>query len=478
MSSAVDESVRRAQPKRPNALVSERLAAFARTLSFDQLPASVVERAKLSILDCLGIGLASTTFDFGQKTIAAVQAMAGPGPSPVIGTAISLPQRDAVLVNGTLIHGLDFDDTHADSVVHCSASAVPVVLACALQNRATGREAMTAYVIAVEADARIGMGANGGFHQQGYHPTGLVGAFGCALAAGRLMQLGERELVHAQGITLSMASGNLEFLEDGAWTKRMHPGWAGVCGITAAAMAKGGYVGPSRAYEGRYGLYNTHAAADVRTSAAVAAADLGQRWESLRVAFKPFPACHYNHAFADAALALRAQYGLRPEEVSEIVARISEKQVAVVCEPEANKKRPQNSYDAQFSVHFTIAAALVRGQFTLEELEPEVIADPAILALCARTRYELDPGSAFPKFYSGEVEIRTKDGRILVHREQENRGSDANPLSDADIIAKFRANARRVIEDSQAQEIVDLSLSLDRAPNLERLAAALQTRRH
>ncbi|MBM3503450.1 MAG: MmgE/PrpD family protein, partial [Alphaproteobacteria bacterium] len=263
--------------------ISTQLARFVRNLTYAQIPPEVIERAKLCVLDCLGIGLASSTFEFGQKTIAAIHAIAGDGPSPIIGRAMRLPLRDAVLVNGTLIHGLDFDDTHADSVVHASASAVPVMLALALDRSASGRDALLAYLVAIEADARIGMGANGGFHKQGYHPTGLVGAFGCALAAGRLLGLDERALVDAQGITLSMAPGNLEFLEDGAWTKRMHPGWAGVCGITAAAMARGGYVGPSRAYEGRYGLYRTHTAPDIRPDPGKATADLGRKWELMRV---------------------------------------------------------------------------------------------------------------------------------------------------------------------------------------------------
>jgi 2-methylcitrate dehydratase PrpD len=161
--------------------------------------------------------------------------------------------------------------------------------------------------------------------------------------------------------------------------------------------------------------------------------------------------------------------------VAEIVARISEQQVPVVCEPEANKKRPQNSYDAQFSVHFTIAAVLARGRFTLDELEDSVLHDPVVLGLCAKTRYEVDPQSAYPRFYSGEVEIRTKDGRRLVHREQENRGSDANPLAASDIVAKFRANAARAIPDAAAERIVELTMALDRAPNLNEVARALRS---
>ena len=165
-------------------LISKTLARFALDLDLDEVPAEVVARAKLNILDCFGVGLASTTFDFGPVTLNGVRALSGDGDSPILGSDVRLPLRDAVLVNGTLIHGLDYDDTHADSVVHCSASALPVVLAMGLKNNASGAETMAAYLAGVEADARIGMGANGGFHKQGYHPTGLVGAFGAALAGG------------------------------------------------------------------------------------------------------------------------------------------------------------------------------------------------------------------------------------------------------------------------------------------------------
>ena len=457
--------------------ISEKLATFASDFRIRKTPQEVVDRAKLHILDCLGIGLASTTYDFSHSMANAIHGLAGDGPFPVIGLPMRLPLRDSVHVNGTLIHGLDYDDTHSGGVVHASASAAPTAIGMALAQGATGPAAFSSYLVAVESSARIGMAVNGNFHRAGHHPTGLVGAFGCTLAAGRLADLTVNQLAQAQGVTLSMAAGSLEFLSDGAWTKRQHPGWAGVCGITAATLAKNGFVGPMHAYEGRYGLYNLHLGKHIGAEAdydlSVVTDGLGETWELLNVAFKPYPACHFNHAFADAAIALREEYGLRPEDIASVTARIAEGEVQVVCEPQADKKRPRNSYEAQFSVHYIIAAALTRGHFGLDELDASAFNDARILDLCDKVTYEVDPDSKFPRYYSGEVAIRTKGGQELRHREEFNRGADANPMSPTDIETKFWANATRAVSRTRAQQVVDAVMTLDTAPDLSELAEAL-----
>ena len=456
-----------------NRPIAAMLAEFACGLDDRAVPDRVMERTRLHILDCIGIALASTGYEFGRRTIDAVQGLAGEGPSPVIGTGIRLPMRDAALVNGTLVHGLDYDDTHSDGVVHASASAFVAALAQGLASGAAGRDLLAAYLVGVEASSRIGQAAQGGFHVRGHHPTGLVGAFGAALAASRLAGLPEREAAMAQGIALSMAAGSLEFLADGAWTKRIHPGWAAVAGITAAALAGGGFQGPGAPYEGRYGLYNLHLGAGHEARLDMATAGLGEVWELENVAFKPYPACHFNHAFADAALALRREHGLRPEDVDSITGYIADAQANVVCRPEEAKKRPQNSYDAQFSMHYTIAAALKHGRFTLDEIDPDAISDPEVLALADRVGFAIDPDSAFPRYYSGEIRVRTRDGRELRHREPVNRGSDANPLPPEDIEAKFRDNAARAVSPGRAARIFDAVMALDRARDLSELDAAL-----
>lgn len=454
--------------------ISHRLGDFAAGLRVGKIPPDVIAQAKRHMLDSLGIAIAASGYDYALRTATAIHGLAGTGTHPVIGLPMRLPLRDAVMMNGALIHGLDYDDTHSDAIVHGSASAVPTALHMAREHGASGAEAILAYILGIEAASRIGAAAQGGFHQVGFHPTGMVGAFGCALTAGRLAGATPAQMASAQGILLSMAAGSLEFLQDGSWTKRIHPGWAGFAAITATALARQGFKAPPAAYEGRFGLFRSHMQEKAPEDLSRCTEALGEVWEMRNVALKPYPCCHFNHAFADAALALRAAHGLRPEDVKHITARIHPGQVKVVCEPEATKKIPANSYDAQFSVHYAVACCLVHGRFTLDELEEAMIRDPRALALCARTSYEEDATLNFPRYYGGELVIETMDGRMLRHREVMNRGSDGNPLSAADVERKFMDNARRQISADRAQRILDLVMGLDSASDVMALTEALR----
>jgi 2-methylcitrate dehydratase PrpD len=455
-------------------LISEHLAQFVGGFVTDRIPPPVVARAKYLILDAVGIALASTTHEFSRRAIMAVADLAGAGDAAVIGTPLRLPMRDAALINGMLIHGLDFDDTHSGGVIHATSSVLPTVLAVGARRHVSGRDMLAAYVLGVEAAARLGAVAKGGFHQVGFHPTGLVGAFACALAAGRLMGLDKEQLVMAQGLALSVGSGSLEFLEDGAWNKRLHPGWAANGGITAAALAREGFIGAKRAYEGRFGLYASHlqnrlGAADL----SLAMAGLGEVWETLQVALKPYPACHFMHACIEAAISLAHDHELNAAQVEEIRAVVPAEVISTVCEPLQNKRHPANSYDAQFSIPYAVATALRRGRFTLDELDDAAIADPDALALANLVNYEIDSSSTFPRHYSGEVVVMTRDGRTLRRREQINRGNSERPLNDADIVEKFRSNAARAVSQDQAQRIEALVLSIDELVDVNQLVAGL-----
>ena len=457
------------------ATVAQSLAHFMSELSLERIPEAVAARARYLILDGAGIAFASGRFDFARRALAALRSISdGSGDGVVIGFPDRLPFRDAAIVNGVLVHGLDFDDTHLGGVVHVTTSLLPTLLAIGARLRRSGAEAIAAYVGGVEVMARLGAVAKGGFHQVGFHPTGLVGAFACALAAGKLMGLDEQQLATAQGIVLSTASGTLEFLEDGAWNKRLHPGWAAAAGITAAALAQHGFVGATKAYEGRFGLYASHLQEHlVRGDLGLATAGLGEQWELMNVAVKPFPACHFTHACADAAIALKRDHRVDPASVRRIKALVPAETVKTICEPVASKRRPANAYDAQFSIPFIVASALRHGRFGLADLTDEALGDPETLALADRVEYEADPGSEFPRFYSGELILERSDGVVLRHREARNRGSSDRPLADAEILAKFAGNCRGTPAEARADGIADRLLSLHEATDMREIAAQL-----
>jgi 2-methylcitrate dehydratase PrpD len=302
--------------------IAEALAKFASEVQLEDIPAPVMERAKLHILDAIGVGLASSVEDFAPRIIAALQGMGGEGDYPVIGSAARLPIRDAVLANGAMVHGIDFDDTHSAGVLHASSSALPMALAAAQSVGGSGRDVLLAYLICVETASRVAIAAKGGFHINGFHPTGMVAPFGAVLGVGRLWGLTAAQLAHAQGVVLSMASGSFEFIEDGAWNKRLHAGWAVGAAMTACAMARSGFIGAKRAYEGRYGLFNSYLGKADAANLPACTAGLGSEWEMLNVAIKPYPVCHYNHSFLDATLALREEHGIRPEDIESIITLI------------------------------------------------------------------------------------------------------------------------------------------------------------
>ena len=382
--------------------ISEQLARFAEGFKASDIPPSVRERAKLLMLDAFGIAVASHGYDFSKRAMAAISDLNSGGRSVVLGSDKRLDLRNSILMNGILIHGLDYDDTHAQGVIHATTSTLPTALAMAAQHNKSGEELLTAFVLGVEIATRLGSVAKGGFHQIGFHPTGLIGTFGCTMVAGWLLGLNQTQYIDAQGLALSVASGSLEFLNDGAWNKRMHPGWAGYAGVTAATFGRHGYTGTRLAYEGRFGLYASHLVGRDDYDLNLATQDLGRVWELDRVSVKPLPACHFTHAGVDAATRIYEQ-GIRAEQIKRIKVLVPAEVVKTVCEPEEAKRKPANSYEAQFSIPYLVGTALLKGRLTLDDIDEPALSDPRVLALAAITEYSIDPDSQFPKYFDGEV---------------------------------------------------------------------------
>ncbi len=443
--------------------IAQTYADFAIQLTAETVPEHVKERARHLILDSVGTGLAAVGAPWAEATFAAAGDL-GRGTAPVLGYGRTLAPRDAALMNGLVTHGLDYDDTHSRGIIHATVSAFPAALVAADLAGASGADLLLAYIAAMEVSTRVAAVGAGKFHSVGFHPTGMVGAFGATVAAGRLLGLDAGQIAMAQGIVLSMAGGSLEFLADGAWTKRLHPGWAASSALTAATLAKRGFVGPPAAYEGRYGLYALYLRDAAPALLAEATAGLGEVWEIEAVSVKPLPACHMTHAAIDAAIALRVEHGLTADAIAHVTVLVPEGVVPIVCEPVAPKRAPQTGYDAQFSIPYTVATALITGAFTLDALDPGALNDPAVLDLAARVEYLVDPDSDYPKHFTGEVIVETRDGRFLRHREGINRGAPDRPLTNADIDVKYFENAARTVSAARAADVRDAVLCMDRHP--------------
>lgn len=451
--------------------LARRIAGFTTALDYDAIPAAVRERARVQMLDGLGVGLAANAYPFAARAMEGIRALGGAGDCGVLGRAERLPVRDAALANGILVHGLDFDDTHLASIVHATAACLPCALSLGEHIGAHGREVLVAYAAGMEVAIRIGAAVKGGFHHAGFHATGIVSHFSSAVVAGKLLGLTEEQLVSAQGIAASTAAGVQVFLEEGAWTKRFHPAWGAVAGITAAHLARHGFIGPSRPYEGKFGLLETHLQAHAGAADPALIADgFGQRWDLADSAIKPYPVCHFIHGAADAALLLREEVP-DPAAIRTLRILLPGPTLPIVAEPAADKARPQTDYAAKFSAPFVVATCLLRGRFGLAELEPAALADPQVLALCARSRCEADPDTAFPVYFSGGVELELTDGRRLRRHVRVNSGAGERALDIAGASAKFLAAAGMHLSPAAARHACDAILAIDTKPLRETMPA-------
>jgi 2-methylcitrate dehydratase PrpD len=448
--------------------LARRLADFTAALTFDALPAEVVASVKLRTLDILGIALAASTLETAPSILGALEGWGGAGDCTVFGSKRTAAVPLAILANGSLAHSLDFDDTHAASITHASAVLVPVALALGEAGALDGRAVITAAVAGYEAIVRLGMAASGAFHARGWHATAVCGGFAAALTAGRLEGLDAARLTAALGIAGSFASGVLEYLEDGSWVKRVHPGWAGHAGAVASALARGGFTGPATILDGRFGFYRTFVGAEPHRAPFET---LGREWETLAIGYKPYPCCHYNHAYLDCALDLRRQHGFTADAVASVECLVPAGQVPIVCEPREAKLRPRTAYDAQFSLPFSVASALLDGRVGLDTYAPERLREAARLDLASRVTHAVDPDSPFPRGFPGWVRLRLRDGRTLEARAPDGRGSLFRPLSTEALVEKYRDNAGRALGPARVAELERTVLDLDTLGDVRKVTA-------
>lgn len=441
--------------------ITDRLSQFAAGLSTAAIPPEVTARARMLVLDCVGnIVRARADSESTPALLAAVKTVGlDKGDARVFGDPASYAPAGAVLLNATLAHSLDFDDTHAAAIVHAAAPIVPAALGAAAIAGASGAEALVGIIAGYEVALRIALALPAGAHyDRGFHPSATCGAFGAAAAASRVLGLDAAATASALGIALSQAAGSLQFLANGAWTKRFQVGWAGMAGFVAAMLAREGFKGAAEPIEGRHGFLQSHAPSPMPERAVQ---DLGRAWELMLTGVKPYPSCRWGHAGIDAALALRAAHGLRADGIGAVTLGISRAGMLLIGAPAEQKANPANIVDAQFSGPFVIATALATGRMDWDSYRG--LHDPAIRALMQRVRCENDPEieALFPAHMAGKLTI-TAGGRSFAHTVVEPKGEPGNFLSEGELRAKFSGLADSVLGSAPAGRLADAVLRMDR----------------
>ncbi len=459
---------------------TQQLAEFASRQLRSELDPKVSAATRRSIIDTLGVSIAAANEPAVEVVASTVFGRGGVPEASVFGFSERLPAASAALVNGTMAHALDFDDTHLPSVLHPSASVVPAVLAVAEAEGSPGADIETAIAVGIEVTCRLGMAAydpelrNSVFFERGLHATSICGTIGAAVAAALLHGADKETVSHAIGIAASMGSGLIEANRTGGTIKRVHCGWAAHSGITAAELATAGLTGPPTVLEGRFGFFEAFTGGFYDRRSLVG--DLGEEWELLRLFTKPYPTNHFTHAGIDAAIKLR-QEGVNTDSITAMRLGVPAPVLRTIAEPIDSKAAPESGYSARFSGPFTVATALLGGGglgVSAADFSDDAVRDPDRLALSALVHCYADEQSTrdFPNQFPGVLSIKTNNGTRFEHRVTHTRGGPENPLSGDELELKFRFNAEPQLGSKGASQVLDAVQSLTSSTSFQRLVPA------
>jgi len=421
----------------PKVSVAEQLAERIVPLRAGGFSRALRQKCEDLLIDVAGLCLTARNEDYVKAALAGID---DDGPCTAIGHARKLSAAGAAFVNGTAAHGEDFDDTFEGGPVHAGAVIVPAVLAACERQNLDGAAALVGIAVGCEVMCRLSTVVPKAVHKAGFHPTAIFGVMGAAAGVAATLGLNAKQIVDALGIAASFAGGIIEYLAEGAWTKRLHPGWAAQSGYRAALLARGGFLGPRTVFEGVHGLFHGFAHTTKGDYEALID-DFGRRWVIETLAFKPYPCGTMAHPYIDCARRLAAR-GIKPQDVKELVCEVAEGTVHRLWEPLAAKQRPPNGYAAKFATPFILATGFVRGGVGLDAFTDKAVHDPDVLALAARVHYVVDPDNPYPNAFTGHIRALLNDGRVVEERQPHFRGGVNEPLTRTDIEEKFMLNAR------------------------------------
>lgn len=446
----------------------QELARFVTNCAYDDLYPDAVEATKRDILDTIGVGLAGACAPGVGELVDFVHEMAGKPSSTVLSDGTLVPPTNAALVNGSMCHAFDFDDTHDKAVLHTGAVIIPAALATAEYiGHVSGREFINAVALGIEVHCRLGLATRLWI---GWMLTPLYGYFGAAAAAGKMLGLDEAEMLNAWGIAYSQAAGNTEMIASGALTKRIQAGFASSGGVLASLLARRHITGAENSLLGRAGIFNLYQRGDYDEAALTVG--LGKDFEVRNLSFKPYPCCRFNHSCIEASLDIARETGIEPERIAEVVVHVSTAGYQNNCEPIKVKRRPRTIVDAQFSAHYGVACALVRRHIGLSDFQTESLQDPLVLDVASRVRCLADPDidrQAGRGIAPAQVEVRTISGESYVARVDAAKGHPDRPMNRSELVSKFQSCAalgRPGLPGSKVEALKNALLELDQVEDM------------
>ena len=457
-------------PAMPDVTLSETLAGFAMNLAYAMLPDAVAEKTKLLLLDTIGVCVGSSQLDDGRTILRQCAEWSGGGGCTLIGSDRRAAPQYAAFGNGALGHGQDYDDTHTESITHPSCVLVPSVLASFERHDGSGADAVATLAAVTESLIRLALPAGGAINRRGFQATSSLGSFGGAMVAARAGGFTTGQASNAVGIAGSFASGLMECVPAAAASKQFQPGWGGFCGVTAADLALAGFTGPRTIFEGPLGYF-----AAVLHGMPIDPQDvsrgLGDNWHLLDVRPKLFPCAHNVHAAIECAAILRDDPAFDARRIASVLCEPPQGAVAMVCEPWAKKIAPETGYDGRFSLAYVVAVMLVQGRAGIDAYTDELVHDPAIRSVMARTTYRVDPAVLF-KDMPGRVTVTLTDGTVLRHEIPAVRGDAANPIGTDELLRKFTDNTA-CLGQARSSRVAEMIIEIERMPSIRPLMAEL-----
>lgn len=447
----------------------EKIVDYIMGTQFGDLPETVVDNAKRFVLDSLGVAIAGSSAPGSKEVVDLVKGWGGKPEATVLIYGGKLPSPAAAMVNSIMMHALDFDDTLDESALHAHVSVLPAAMAVAESvGKISGADLITAVTLGVDLVCRLGLATK---RPLSWIRSATCGFFGAAAAAGKIMGLNREQMLHALGVAYSQTSGNAQCLVDGGLVKRMQPAFAARAGVLSAFLAQKGITGARHFLEGQYGFFNLYEGGEYEREALLG--DLGEHFEGMKLSIKPYPSCRMTHAAIDAALAIREEHGFEPSDIEEIVVHASKMVYDMVGREFTIRDNPQ--VDAQFSIPYTVAAALIRGDVFLKDFEESSIRDARVLACAKRVKVIVDPELAERDIMTAHLVLKTKD-KVYPKRIDRVKGNPSNPMSMDDCTEKFRKcvlSSQRPMPGEKVDEILDCLINLEGLKEIRALMGLL-----